>query len=196
MDNVLVLSPHTDDGELGAGGMIAKLVQKGANIFYVAFSSGTANHTECMQATKKLGIPRKNVFIYNFTTRLFPEVRQTILDRLIQLREELQPRLLLAPSQNDIHQDHQVIAQEAVRAFKHSSILGYELPWNNLEFKPTYFSRLSATNVEDKLVALQCYESQKGRTYTPEHFRALAKVRGIQCNHEYAEAFEIVRWID
>ena len=37
--NVYVLAPHTDDGELGAGGTIAKLIELGANIFYFAFST-------------------------------------------------------------------------------------------------------------------------------------------------------------
>ena len=37
--NVLVLAPHTDDGELGAGGFISKLVEQGAEVTYVAFST-------------------------------------------------------------------------------------------------------------------------------------------------------------
>ena len=36
---VLVLAPHTDDGEIGAGGTIARLVEDGADVRYLAFSS-------------------------------------------------------------------------------------------------------------------------------------------------------------
>lgn len=36
---VLVLAPHTDDGEFGCGGSIAKFVRQGARVVYVAFSA-------------------------------------------------------------------------------------------------------------------------------------------------------------
>ena len=37
--NVIVLAPHTDDGEFGCGGTIAKLIGEGKNVYYVAFST-------------------------------------------------------------------------------------------------------------------------------------------------------------
>ena len=36
--NVLILAPHTDDGELGCGGTIAKLIEEGSEVYYAAFS--------------------------------------------------------------------------------------------------------------------------------------------------------------
>ena len=35
---VLALSPHTDDAEFGAGGTLARWIEEGKEIFYVAFS--------------------------------------------------------------------------------------------------------------------------------------------------------------
>lgn len=35
--NVLVLAPHTDDGELGAGGTINRLIEEGSKVTYAAF---------------------------------------------------------------------------------------------------------------------------------------------------------------
>ena len=35
---VLVISPHTDDAELGAGGTINRFVKLGKEIYYIAFS--------------------------------------------------------------------------------------------------------------------------------------------------------------
>ena len=46
--NVYVLAPHTDDGELGAGGTIAKLLELGANIYYFAFSTAAESVPEGM----------------------------------------------------------------------------------------------------------------------------------------------------
>src|SRR5882672_12655752 len=37
----LVLAPHTDDGEFGCGGTMARLVEAGADVRYVAFSIAT-----------------------------------------------------------------------------------------------------------------------------------------------------------
>ena len=38
-DTVLVLAPHTDDGELGCGGTIARFLEEGKEVYYVAFST-------------------------------------------------------------------------------------------------------------------------------------------------------------
>ena len=153
--NVYVLAPHTDDGELGAGGTIAKLIELGANIFYFAFSTAADSvpegfskdilKIEVLNATKKLGIPNKNVIIYDYQVRKLNYSRQEILEDLMSHRKRLTPDLVLMPSLNDIHQDHATIAQEGLRAFKGSTILGYELIWNNLTQRTT--SKLSANSV-------------------------------------------------
>ncbi|NOZ35754.1 MAG: hypothetical protein GXO80_10710 [Chlorobi bacterium] len=35
----LVLAPHTDDGKLGAGSAISKLIETGTQVSYAAFST-------------------------------------------------------------------------------------------------------------------------------------------------------------
>ncbi len=39
LSSVLVLAPHTDDGELGCGGFLSKLIEHGVSVTYVAFST-------------------------------------------------------------------------------------------------------------------------------------------------------------
>ena len=66
-ERVLVLAPHTDDGEFGAGGTMARLVESGADVRYVAFSIATRSLPEgfapgtlggeVREATSELGIP-------------------------------------------------------------------------------------------------------------------------------------------
>ena len=100
------------------------------------------------------------------------------------------------PSLNDLHQDHTTIAQEGLRAFKKTSILGYELPWNNLNFSTQCFVKITELNLDRKLKALSCYESQKFRDYASEEYiRSLARTRGTQIGKKYAEVFEVIRWI-
>lgn len=204
--NILVLAPHTDDGELGAGGFISKAIEEGANVTYVAFSiaeeSVPANlprdilKTEVKAATKVLGVKPENLIIYNYKVRRLNYARQEILESLIEIRRDAKFDLVLIPSLNDIHQDHITVAQEGLRAFKNTTVLGYELIWNNLTFNTTCFVKLEKKHVEAKCLALKCYESQSGREYMGHEFLfALAKTRGVQIGSEYAESFEVVRWV-
>ncbi|MCE1199806.1 MAG: PIG-L family deacetylase, partial [Marinilabiliales bacterium] len=138
---ILILAPHTDDGEFGCGATIAKLVEEGNAIYYVAFSSCEKSlppdlrpdtlKIELLKATKTLGIPSSNVITYDYPVRDFPMFRQAILENMVQLSKDINPDLVFMPSIQDIHQDHHTIASEAMRAFKKTSLLGYELPWNN-----------------------------------------------------------------
>ena len=99
---MLVLAPHTDDGEFGCGGTMARLVEAGAEVRYVAFSIATQvaarrasrptrSPREVREATAELGIPEANLTVHDFEVRTFPEHRQDILELLIALWEEWQP---------------------------------------------------------------------------------------------------------
>lgn len=205
-DRILVLSPHTDDGELGCGATIHRFAMEGRKLFYAAFSlcnrslpngfpPGTLRK-ECLLATKKLGIKPENVFLYDFDVRTFPTYRQDILEEMVVLNKKLKPGLVLIPSKEDIHQDHGVIHHEALRAFKNSSILGYELPWNHSNFDARMFFKISNNDLKRKILALNSYKSQAHRDYMKEEFiRSLAIVRGLQAGGKFAEAFEVLRVI-
>jgi N-acetylglucosamine malate deacetylase 1 len=204
---VLVLAPHTDDGELGCGGTIAKLIEQGSEVYYVAFSAceqSVLAHfpkdvliTEVKAATQELGIKPENLTLFKYSVRTFNYHRQEILDDIIRLKSTIDPDLVLVPSPNDIHQDHATISNEAIRAFKFTSILCYELPWNNFTFSTTCFFHLEEKHIEIKVNALKKYESQAHRPYANEEFlRSLARTRGVQINTRYAEVFEVVRLIN
>jgi LmbE family N-acetylglucosaminyl deacetylase len=204
--NVLVLAPHTDDGEIGCGGLISKLVNMGKNVVYVTFSiceESVPKHlpidileTEVKLATRVLGIDESNLYIYKFPVRNFPAYRQEILDVMVSLNKEINPDLVLLPMSTDIHQDHNVINKEGIRAFKKTTIFGYELVWNNLKLNNNLFIKLDIDNINKKIEAIGKYNSQKFRSYmTPEYIKSLAMVRGMQINCEFSETFEIIRMI-
>jgi LmbE family N-acetylglucosaminyl deacetylase len=203
---ILILAPHTDDGELGCGGSIVKFCEEKREVFYAAFSAcekslpaGLAPGTlakECEKATAILGIKQAYVQLYDFEVRVFPKFRQEILEELIRLKKEINPELVFTPSAFDIHQDHQVIHAETLRAFKNTSIVGYELPWNQTNFHANFFIRLSEDQVDKKVEALKAYHSQQHRRYFQNDFvKSLATIRGTQANTGFAETFEIYRWI-
>src|SRR5437879_13251406 len=93
-ERVLVLAPHTDDGEFGAGGTMARLVEQGADVRYVAFSIATRSlpegfapdtlAREVKEGTAELGISPSNLTEHDFDVRTFPEHTQQLHEQLAQ----------------------------------------------------------------------------------------------------------------
>ena len=151
---------------------------------------------EVREATKALGIPEERLIIFRYKVRHFAHHRQEILEDLVKLSTDLNPNLVFMPTLRDIHQDHTTIAMEGLRAFKKTTILCYELPWNNLTFTSNIHVVLSERDLENKGKAITCYKSQENRSYMSQSFfEGLARVRGTQVGSVYAEAFEAIRWI-
>lgn len=206
INKIIVLAPHTDDGEFGCGGSVARFIEEGKEIYYAAFSTAEESvpkpwpkdilKTEVKEATKRLGISQENVIIFDFKVRELSYHRQEILEELVKIKNDICPDLVFLPSSNDLHQDHSTVSIEGIRAFKNTTILGYEIPWNNIEFQAESFIILSEENIITKLNALNAYNSQKTRSYAIEEFiRSLARMRGVQIGGKYAEAFEVIRWV-
>ena len=205
-NRVLVLAPHTDDGELGCGGTISRMVEEGREVYYAAFSTAAESvpppfppdilEKEVREGTKVLGIPAANLLVYKYKVRHLPHLRQEILEELVRMKREIDPATVFLPSAQDLHQDHQTVHIEGLRAFKTVTVLGYELPWNNLSFDYRHFCVLTRVHVETKIAALGCYQSQQHRSYTQEEFIwSWARTRGGQIMVEYAEAFDVLRWV-
>ena len=201
---ILVLAPHTDDGELGCGATISRLIREKAELYYVAFSSceeslqdGYAPDTlvkELLEATSVLGIPRDHVLVKSYKVRHFYEKRQEILDDLIAISRTIEPDIVFMPSRHDIHQDHLTIANEGLRAFKKNTILGYELPWNDYTFDNQAFFCVEQIDVEKKVSAIMKYKSQDSKQYVkPDNIISILRTHGTQVGVAYAEVFEVPR---
>lgn len=203
---IMILAPHTDDGEFGCGATIAKFMELGAQVFYTAFSVCEQSvpygfkqdqlESELKQATQALGIPRDRLFIHRYEVRRFSTHRQEILQDIIDTKKLVQPNLIFMPCLDDMHQDHQVVAMEGLRAYKDQTILSYEIPWNNISIRTSAFIKLDERHVQKKIEALGCYKTQSFRHYAkPDFIRALAITRGVQINTPFAEVFELVRLV-
>jgi LmbE family N-acetylglucosaminyl deacetylase len=191
----LILSPHTDDAELGCGGTISKMVEDGWNVHVIYFSAVGDRYpnlvAEAANSGKILGVSHE---ILDFETRFFPRDRQAILQALYDHSRKKSYDIVFTPTTTDIHQDHGVVTSEAKRAFRNCTLLGYELPWNNLEVNLNCFIPLEERHVKKKILALECYDSQKHNPYFNEKFfRSVVKMRGIQLARDYAEGFETIK---
>lgn len=197
---ILILSPHTDDVELAIGGSLARWADEGHDITVVAFSGADdsllpgwekgVTRQEFIKSMEMLGAGWR---IDDFPVRRFSENRQAILD---SMRQGTAYDLVVAPSLCDLHQDHKVIAEEARRAFK-GRLLAYE-PYNG-SFNGSYYVGLNRWHMDWKMTLLDNYKSQKakGRRYfDKEYIYGLAAVRGMAAGTEYAEAYEVVKWVE
>ncbi len=201
---VLTLSAHTDDAEFGCGAMVHRLLNQGCEVYSAVFSiceesvpDGLAKdilQTEMHESAKILGINKDKIIVYKYPVRKFPQYRQEILEDMVKLLKDINPDLVLTHTSTDVHQDHQVISQESIRAFRYKTLLGYDLPWNNLSFQTDAIIEVNRENLSAKSQALACYKSQGFRHYAKEDFLlSQAKLRGVQGKKDYAEAFEIIR---
>ena len=183
---------------------MARLVEAEAEVRYVAFSIGTRSlpegfppdslAREVREAAAELGLAEPALTVHDFDVRTFPEHRQEILELLVALWEEWQPDVVFQPSLNDVHQDHHAVAAESLRAFKRTTVLGYEIPWNNFDFSYQAYVALEERHVERKIAALRRYESQQHRRYSDsEYIRNIARTHGINVNRDFAEVFEVYR---
>ena len=203
-EKVLALSPHTDDIEFGCAGTLHRLIQQGAEVYSAVFSLCEESvpeglpkdilRTEMYAAAKTLGIKKNNIALFRYPVRRFSEHRQDILEDIVALKNKIEPDLIFTPARNDIHQDHEVITRECLRAFRYQSIFAYELPWNNINFVADALIELSPENIKTKAETIACYGSQEFRHYAEaELFKAHAGLRGIQNKSDLAEAFEVIR---
>ncbi|MFO7863913.1 MAG: PIG-L deacetylase family protein [Salinivirgaceae bacterium] len=203
---ILALGAHPDDIEFSSGATIKKMVEEGANVYWAVFSpcikslpSGSEYDRlfrEMAESARILGVDESHIFKYNFEVRYFYKMRQDILEELIVLKKKINPDMVLIPNSVDVHQDHQIIHNEGVRAFKNTCLLGYELPWNDLELKNQLFVEVSKDHVQAKVDAIARYQSQDARFYkSAEFYFSLATVRGTQVSKRYAESFEVLRWV-
>ena len=198
---VLALSPHTDDVEIACGAVVAKLIDHGAKVDHIAFS-WCANHQlkdEWIASNHALGV--NSAYLSNFPRRTFPARRQDILQLLCDWRNNNQPYdLVLCPCSTDIHQDHQVIHQEALRAFRRTSTLwGYIMPWNTLPTcNPTLYVSLDPRHITKQKQALDHYTTQHHLPQLKHAYQTHSKhitSATLGRTDTFTQALEILRWI-
>lgn len=202
----LVLAAHTDDGELGCGATMSKLIRSGYEVHHFAFCScdstlpdglpsGTLEE-EFRMASKTLAVPSHNLKVFDFEVRRLAESRQQVLEILVETNRNLEPDIVFCATPGDLHQDHQTLAIEAIRAFKNRTILCYEMPWNNITFSANFLVSVGRDDLDNKVNSLSKYRSQSHRRYMDPLFaEGLARVRGATIGVEFAEAFTMVRGV-
>jgi LmbE family N-acetylglucosaminyl deacetylase len=141
-----------------------------------------------------LGVPEKCDLIETFETRKFPDRRQEVLEYLLKLRREFNPEIVFCHSQNDIHQDHNVVTQEALRAYRGLTLLGFDVVRSSYNFFPHFLVEVNAEDVDAKIKALSQYKTYHDKYYfDPTLLRATMVRHGTLAERQFAEGFDILR---
>jgi LmbE family N-acetylglucosaminyl deacetylase len=196
---VCVIGAHPDDIELGCGAFIANVHGK-TDILCVTLSDNKKNPSlsnlveEHFRSMKILGVPRDHVKLGSFVTRRFPELRQEILEYLYQLNHEYQPDIVITHTRSDIHQDHQQTTEEVLRAFRGTTVLGFDALRSSYGFFPHFLVDVRPEDVEQKILSLAEYSTYHDKYYFDASVLRATLIRhGALAERPYAEGFDILR---
>ncbi len=196
---ICFLGAHPDDIELGCGALIAQIAAK-TEILCVTLSDNQKNPQlsnlvdEHYCSMSVLGVKKENVILGQFETRNFPHARQEILEYLIKLNHSFRPEIVFVHTKADIHQDHATVTGEALRAFRGTTVLGFDVLRSSYGFFPNFLVGVTSAEVEKKIQALNEYKTYSGKYYfDPEVTRSTLKRHGALAEREYAEGFDILR---
>ena len=196
---VLFLGAHPDDIEIGCGALIHHIVEQ-TDILCVTLSDNQKNpdlknvKDEHLRSMKVLGVPDEKVVFGPFTTRVFPDARQEILEYFLDLRRTFQPDLIFVHSKQDVHQDHLTMTDEALRAYRGITVLGFDVVRSSYGFFPHFLVEVTEEDVNKKIEALSQYETYRDRYYfNSELTRSIMVRHGALAEIPFAEGFDILR---
>jgi len=197
--SLLFLGAHPDDIELGCGALISDICLT-TSIYCMTFSDNQKNPelqnlvTEHYDSMRALGLKDEQVELGTFETRRFPDYRQEILEKMLDLKRLLKPEIVFVHTNQDIHQDHITVTQEALRAFRGTTVLGYDVLRSSYGFFPHFLVEVTEAGVTKKIEALEKYKTYSSRYYfSAEVLRSTAIRHGALAERPFAEGFDIVR---
>ncbi len=198
---ILFLGAHPDDIELGCGALLAN-ISKRVDILAVTLSDNQKNPAlekvvdEHYRSMEILGVGPEQVVLGPFETRNFPRDRQEILEFLFDLNRKHRPDMVFVHTSADIHQDHSVTTMEALRAFRGTTVLGFDVMRSSYGFFPHFLIEVTQEDVEKKVEALAAYKTYKDKYYfSPEIIRSTSVRHGSLAERPFAEGFDILRVI-
>lgn len=196
---VLFLGAHPDDIELGCGALLHNIASK-TDVLCVTLSDNQKNpdlqkvKSEHHEAMAVLGVSKEKTVLGPFTTRVFPNARQEILEYFLKLRKDYKPDLIFTHSKQDVHQDHNTMTDEALRAFRGVTVLGFDVVRSSYGFFPHFLVEVTEENVNKKIEALSKYETYRDRYYfNSELTRSIMVRHGALAERPFAEGFDILR---
>lgn len=205
---VLVIGAHPDDPESMCAGTMLKLKDMGAEVVAVYLTSGeagivgktheqarTIRQAEARKACEVLGV--RAVFLTQ--TDGNAEVNKERYAEMKALIEAEQPDMVITHWPIDSHRDHRVCSILVYDAWRMTG-RGFDLYYSEVmtgmqtqNFTPTLW--VDITDYRDKKIeAYLCHESQELEGAVKEYHDTMERMRGMECQAKYAEAFVQQLW--
>ena len=193
---LLCLGAHCDDVEIGAGGTIRRLIERHApvDVHWEVLASTPEREREARASAAEWlqGARSATVEVRAFRESYFPEAWAALKDHLFAVRSAFSPDLVLTHRRADRHQDHRTLGELTWNTFRDHLILEYEVAKYEGDLgHPNVYVPLQEPEVEQKIARLRRhFASQASKPwFDAESFRALLRLRGVECNARFAEAF-------
>ena len=205
----LVISHHIDDEVLGCGGIL----DKDTFVLYCGVENRYVNGDMSISVVTRINELKKVSKFLNFDFKLLDnKVNNFQLKDLIGEFEEvisrLKPQQIYIPYPS-YNQDHRIVYEASLIAtrphdinffvkkvlvYEHHHVLFWDKTHNiNSGFVPNYFIPI---DINKKIKAYELMKTQVRSFRSSENLKSMANLRGTQSNNEYAEAFQILRWVD
>jgi N-acetylglucosamine malate deacetylase 1 len=195
---VLAFGAHPDDLEVGAGGLLARLSDEGAEVTLAIVSIPTLTEQRKSEALAAAEVLDANLFVIyeDKPCRVEDIAMHELVRRFDQIIGDVRPDLVITHSANDLHWDHGLVNRATVSALRRTpcDLLAYlSSPEMNAQSRSlgNCFADISQY-VEAKLEAISCHKSQLAKLDL-ESSRDLARAMGRISGHEYAECYEVLR---
>lgn len=195
--NVLCLGAHSDDLEIGCGGLLLTLARaRRLSVDWVVFSAAGARATEARRGAARFleGADRSRVTTHRFRDGFFPYEGAAIKAVFERMKRSVSPDLVLTHYRDDRHQDHRVLSDLAWNTFRDHWILEYEIPKYDGDLgTPNCFVPLDEATCRRKVSLIRETFATQGdkHWFADETFLGLMRLRGMECRAPdgYAEAF-------
>lgn len=190
---VLAVGAHADDIEIGCAGTLAGLAAAGSTVHYAVLSASPVRAAEARAcATDLLGEALGELVVGDLPDGRFPAHWDDVKDVVEDLAVRTGAELVLGPRTDDAHQDHRTLAEIVPTCFRDALVLGYEIPKSDGDRgRCVVYVPLDGDDVTRKWGLLdEHYASQRDRHWWDrEVIAGLARLRGAECQHRYAEGF-------
>lgn len=222
MGKVIVISAHPDDEVIGCGGTLLKHKADGDELHWLIVTNifETQGFSKERVSSRQQEIEKvKNMFGFSGLHQLnYPTMSldsssiNGMIPLISNIFHEVKPEVIYVMNRSDAHSDHRIIfdaVAACTKSFRYpfiKKVLMYEcisetefapaLP--EKYFQPNYFVDVTK-HFPKKIEIMNVYESELGEHPFPRSIRnleALATFRGAYAGVEYAEAFQLIKWID
>ena len=197
---IVCLGAHCDDIEIGAGATVMRLLadHPGSAIDWVVLASDEVRRAEAIAASADFCVDAAslNQRIGSLPENLLPWEGPAIKALLADVAAGAHHDLVLCPALHDRHQDHRILAEAAHQTWRDHLLWSYEIAkWEGDLRTPDLYVRLTDDLTSRKLDLLdRHFASQHARGwYDREAFSGLMRLRGVECNHRYAEGFHVLK---